>query len=93
MQCFLKDFDAKQQKGDMSVRNWLAEIIDVSYDAEDVIDAYILNEVARIPWRRRRGLVGCVKSYLTELRTRHKVGKEIQRIKQKISDISNSLFT
>ncbi|XXG55020.1 hypothetical protein AAC387_Pa03g2758 [Persea americana] len=52
--------------------NWVAEIIEVSYDAEDVTDTYILNEIARIAHRRQQGLVGCVKSYLTELTTRHK---------------------
>ncbi|RWR76932.1 disease resistance protein RPP8-like protein [Cinnamomum micranthum f. kanehirae] len=76
-----------------SLETELTQVIDVSYDAEDVIDTYILNEIARIAQRQRQGLVGCVKSYLTELRTRHKVGKEIQRIKQKINDISSSLLT
>ncbi|RVW13198.1 putative disease resistance protein [Vitis vinifera] len=38
MQCFLKDADAKQQE-DERVRNWVSEIRDVAYDAEDAIDA------------------------------------------------------
>ncbi|XXG55018.1 hypothetical protein AAC387_Pa03g2757 [Persea americana] len=93
MQCFLKDFDAKQQKGDKRLRSWVAEIIDVSYDAEDVIETYMLNEIARIAQRRRRGLVAYVKRYWSELTTCHNVGKEIQRIKLKIGDISSSLST
>ncbi|RVW20083.1 putative disease resistance protein [Vitis vinifera] len=35
MQCFLEDADAKQEE-DKKVRNWIAEIREVAYDAEDV---------------------------------------------------------
>ncbi|KAI3957595.1 hypothetical protein MKW92_027759, partial [Papaver armeniacum] len=41
MQCFLKDADAKQQ-GDERVRNWVADIRNVAYDAEDVVDTFML---------------------------------------------------
>eukprot|EP00268_Persea_americana_P045909 TRINITY_DN4704_c0_g2_i6.p1 TRINITY_DN4704_c0_g2~~TRINITY_DN4704_c0_g2_i6.p1 ORF type:complete len:168 (+),score=26.61 TRINITY_DN4704_c0_g2_i6:207-710(+) len=89
MQCFLKDADTRQ-KEDKRVRNWVAEIIDASYDAEDVIDIFIYSQ------RRRRGFVGRVKRYiciLSELRTRHKVAEKIQRIRVEISDITRSRET
>ncbi|KAI3926486.1 hypothetical protein MKW92_016559 [Papaver armeniacum] len=42
MQCFLKDADAKAQQGDERVRNWVKEIRNLAYDAEDVIETFIL---------------------------------------------------
>ncbi|XXG51500.1 hypothetical protein AAC387_Pa03g0049 [Persea americana] len=91
MQCLLKDADAKQ-KGDERVRNWVAEIRDLSYDADDIIDTFILSEAAKIARWGRGVLVGCLSlQQISELKTRHKVGKEIRQIKLKIAEISNSL--
>ncbi|KAJ9704352.1 hypothetical protein PVL29_002762 [Vitis rotundifolia] len=85
MQCFLKDADAKQQE-DERVRNWVYEIRDVAYDAEDAIDAFIFNvESARtkfFPCRMFQKLVSSCK-----------VGKEIEAIQIKIQDISKSRET
>ncbi|XXG71159.1 hypothetical protein AAC387_Pa07g0476 [Persea americana] len=89
MRCFLKDADSRQ-KEDEGVKNWVAEVIDASYDAEDVIDIFIYSQ------RRRRGFVERVQRYICipiELRTRHKVAKKIKRIKAKISDITRSRET
>ncbi|XXG71146.1 hypothetical protein AAC387_Pa07g0467 [Persea americana] len=89
MRCFLKDADSRQ-KENAGVRNWVAEIIDASYDAEDVIDIFIYSQ------RRRRGFVGRVKRnifILSELRTRHKVSKKIDLIRLKIGDITRSRET
>eukprot|EP00268_Persea_americana_P045919 TRINITY_DN4704_c1_g2_i1.p1 TRINITY_DN4704_c1_g2~~TRINITY_DN4704_c1_g2_i1.p1 ORF type:complete len:243 (-),score=36.62 TRINITY_DN4704_c1_g2_i1:187-915(-) len=93
MQHFLKDADAKQKR-DERVKNWVAEIRQVSYEVEDVIDSFILSEVAYK--RRRHGSQGRIKMYsciFSKLITRYKVGKEIQRIKLKISEISSSRLT
>lgn len=93
MQCFLEEADSKR-KEDERVKNWVAEIINVSYRAEDVIDTFILiNQNIR---RRRRGFVGSVKrciSIITVLPNCHKVAKEIERIRLKIKDISESRIT
>ncbi|RWR84351.1 putative disease resistance protein isoform X1 [Cinnamomum micranthum f. kanehirae] len=89
MRCFLKDADSRQQEDEV-VKNWVAEIINASYDAEDVIDIFIYNQ------KRRRGFVERVQRYIcvvSELRTRHKVAKKIDRIKAKISDITRSRET
>ncbi|RWR75240.1 putative disease resistance protein [Cinnamomum micranthum f. kanehirae] len=91
MQCFLKDADEKQ-KGDARVRNLVAEIRVVSYDADDIIDTFILSEAAKIARWRRGVLVGCLSlQQISELKTRYKVGKEIRQIKLKIAEISNCL--
>ncbi|RWR75241.1 putative disease resistance protein [Cinnamomum micranthum f. kanehirae] len=90
MQCLLKDADAKQ-KGDERVRNWVAEIRDLSYDADDIIDTFIISRTASKTARRRRGaLIGRLLQ-ISELKTRYKVGKEIRQIKLKIAEISNCL--
>ncbi|RWR84251.1 putative disease resistance RPP8-like protein 2 [Cinnamomum micranthum f. kanehirae] len=89
MRCFLKEADSKQ-KEDAGVKNWVAQIREVSYDAEDVIEIFIYSR------RRSRGFVGRVKRYiyiLSELRTRHKVAQQIKKIKLDISDISRRRIT
>ncbi|KAF8405677.1 hypothetical protein HHK36_007754 [Tetracentron sinense] len=89
MQCFFKDADAIQEKNER-VRNWVAEIRDVAYDAEDVIDRFIL----KVSSRRRGGLKGVLKRCLyifDEKIELHKVGKRMEVIQAKIHNITNSL--
>ncbi|XXG71039.1 hypothetical protein AAC387_Pa07g0381 [Persea americana] len=86
MRHFLKDADSRKSE-DERVENWVAQIRDVCYDVEDVVEAYILTQNAR----RRRGLLARLRRYLcfaSEIRARRKVGKKIERIKLKIKDIS-----
>ncbi|RZC72783.1 hypothetical protein C5167_048262 [Papaver somniferum] len=54
MQCFLKDADAKVQQGSHGVRNWVAEIRNLAYDAEDVIETFIYKVDAINKARRKR---------------------------------------
>lgn len=56
IQSFLKDADRKQYQ-DERVRNWVADIRGVAYDAEDVIESYIL----KIATRRVEGARGITK--------------------------------
>ncbi|XXG84882.1 hypothetical protein AAC387_Pa11g0094 [Persea americana] len=89
LQSFLKDAHAKQKRN-ARVRNWVQEIRDVAYDAEDIIDSFILGQADR------RGLTGHVKRYIFfvgELRARHKVGEQIQQIKLRITDLSSNKQT
>ncbi|XP_058068506.1 probable disease resistance RPP8-like protein 2 [Magnolia sinica] len=90
MQCLLKDADAKQS-GDERVKNWVADVRDVAYDAEDVIDTFILKIE-----QRRSGYAGFFKRFMRihiELLSRRQVGNEIERIKNKIQEISASRLT
>ncbi|XP_058067577.1 probable disease resistance RPP8-like protein 4 [Magnolia sinica] len=88
MRCFLKDADAKQS-GDERVKNWVADVRDVAYDAEDIVDTFIL----RIEQKRRSGFVGSLKRCMfinVELSARHEISNGIERIKNKIQEISAS---
>ncbi|XP_058068508.1 probable disease resistance RPP8-like protein 2 [Magnolia sinica] len=89
MRCFLKDADAKQSS-DERVKNWVAEVRDVAYDAEDVIDTFNL----KIQQNRKRRIVGCFKRRTSiHLLARHEIADEIKRIKNKIQEISSSTQT
>ncbi|KAI3832429.1 hypothetical protein MKX03_020663 [Papaver bracteatum] len=93
LQCFLKDADAKEQQGDDRVRNWVKEIRDVAYDAEDVIDTFLLKVDSN---RKTKG----IKNFLTRkalmvknLGHLHRVGNEILAIQARIKAISDSRVT
>ncbi|XP_058114431.1 putative disease resistance protein At1g50180 [Magnolia sinica] len=92
MQCFLKDADTKQG-GDERVKNWVRDVRDVAYDAEDVIDTFVFT-IAKL---RRSESVGCITRcanfFFNESIARHKVGSEIEQIKNKIRMISQSRLT
>ncbi|KAI3879263.1 hypothetical protein MKX03_013460 [Papaver bracteatum] len=83
MQCFLKDADAKVQQGSHGVRNWVAEIRDLAYDAEDVIETFIYNIDARNFFFRKCLMV----------RHLHRVGKDILALQARLKAISDSRVT
>ncbi|XP_058114634.1 putative disease resistance RPP13-like protein 3 isoform X2 [Magnolia sinica] len=91
MQCFLKDADDKQE-GDERVKNWVLNVTDAAYVAEDLIDTFIF-KVAPL---KRTGFVGCITRYaciFCELKARYKLSSEIERINNKIRVISESRST
>ncbi|MCL7041644.1 hypothetical protein MKW94_002490 [Papaver nudicaule] len=92
MRCFLKDADAKEQQGDERVRNWIAEIRNVAYKAEDVIDTFIL----KVHFTRKTGIKSCVirKALMVKnLKHLYKVGNEILAIQAKLKGLSDSRVT
>ncbi|KAI3854340.1 hypothetical protein MKX03_012802 [Papaver bracteatum] len=93
MQCFLKDADAKQQQGDESVRNWIADIRNVAYDVEDVVDTFML-KIGATP--KSGGVLSLIKKKLFMVKNSghlNWVGKEIQAIQAKLKTISASTVT
>ncbi|KAI3957583.1 hypothetical protein MKW92_027747 [Papaver armeniacum] len=93
MQCFLKDADAKQQQGDERVRNWVADIRNVAYDSEDVVDTFMLKIGATSKPGRVLSLIKKTALMVKNLRHLRRVGKEIQAIQAKIKAISASTVT
>ncbi|GMY05527.1 putative disease resistance protein [Fagus crenata] len=85
MQCLLKDADASQNESAL-VRQWVSEIRDLAYDAEDIIGTYVLTVASR----SGGGIQKVLKWYvciLDEGITVHKLGLEIADIMTKISNL------
>ncbi|MCL7033493.1 hypothetical protein MKW94_020756, partial [Papaver nudicaule] len=96
MQCFLKDADAKQQKGDERVRNWVAEIRNVAYDAEDLVDTFVLRFDKTAGGSEYVGVQDFIirKALMVKnLKHLHRVGKEILAIQSRLKVISESRVT
>ncbi|CAI9118095.1 OLC1v1019613C1 [Oldenlandia corymbosa var. corymbosa] len=89
--CFLKDADSKQCKDEI-VRNWLREIRSLAYRIEDLVETYAIQVAARDSsgksitkfLKRSAGIFG-------EIRSLHKLGTEIEKVKADISSITTSL--
>ncbi|XP_040999267.1 probable disease resistance RPP8-like protein 2 [Juglans microcarpa x Juglans regia] len=88
IQCFLKDADAKQD-GDERIRNWIADIRDVAYDSDDVIDTYIL----KMAQQRKFLCFDCHPFMLGRFIARHKINRQINKVKTKIQHINYSRGT
>ncbi|XP_039019819.1 putative disease resistance protein At1g59780 [Hibiscus syriacus] len=89
MQSSLIEADAKQSN-DRRIRLWVAEIRELAYDAEDVIEDFAL----RIGSRRRGGLSNCIKRsacILKEGRMLHKTRSEIGKIFTRITELVRRL--
>ena len=81
MQSFLKVADTKQDESDL-VRQLVAQIRDLAYDAEDIIATYALKVGSR-------GVKRCA-CILGEGITVHQVGSKIDVIKTRISNLKQS---
>ncbi|KAF6161140.1 hypothetical protein GIB67_007781 [Kingdonia uniflora] len=81
--CFLKEADARE--GDENIKNWVNDLRDLAFDAEDVIEDYILK-------RKLRKEIGFIKRnafVFNKMFILYKLGKDIEQIRNKISDISD----
>ncbi|KAM3695501.1 hypothetical protein ACJW31_07G136800 [Castanea mollissima] len=88
MQFFLKDADAKQNESAF-IKNGVAEMKDLAYDAEDVIATYALTVASR----KGRGIQKVLKRcacILDEGITVHQVRSMIDAIKTRISNLKQS---
>nr|XP_023891559.1 putative disease resistance protein At1g50180 isoform X3 [Quercus suber] len=88
MQFFLKDADARQNESAF-IKNSVAEMKDLAYDAEDVIATYALTVASR----KGRGIQKVLKRcacILDEGITVHQIGSKIDAIKKKISNLKQS---
>ncbi|KAF5731034.1 putative disease resistance protein [Tripterygium wilfordii] len=88
MRCFLKDADAKQDD-DERVRNWVSEIRNVAYDAEDLIDSFIL----KIDSLKKKNFVKRYASFHKELRDRSKIADDLEALRLRVQHISASRET
>lgn len=93
MQCFLRDVDASQHDNAMA-RRWVAQIREFAYEAEDIIENFLVRVV---PHRRSRGdLLSLLRKYsriLWEVKALHKIGDDIESLKDKMSALTSRLHT
>ena len=83
MECFLEDADMKRNS-DEKVKKWVKDVRRVAYEAEDLVESFALEEE-----NRRRGSSRGRISWL-RLPGRHKFGREIQLLVERIDDIETS---
>ena len=88
IQCFLKDADERQNESAF-VKNSVAEMKDLAYDAEDVIATYALTVASRQGRGVQKVLKRCA-CILDEGITVHQVGSKIDAIKTRISNLKQS---
>ncbi|CAJ2669150.1 unnamed protein product [Trifolium pratense] len=82
MQCFLRDAERKQDEGGETIKNWISEIKNLAYEAEDVIEIYAI----------KISLSSAITPFY-KLRHVHKVGNKILSINSQIADLTRSLQT
>ncbi|ESR59401.1 hypothetical protein CICLE_v10017794mg [Citrus x clementina] len=89
MQCFVKDAEAKQAGNDL-IRQWVSDIRDIAYDAEDVLDKYMLSVT---PKKRQRLFAYSIKELNLFSKGKEKVslysiGKEIETLNKRLGEVS-----
>ncbi|PSS19099.1 Disease resistance protein [Actinidia chinensis var. chinensis] len=91
MLSFLKDAEEKQD-GDHRIQTWISDIRNVAYDAEDIIDNFILEvEEGRTP--KKMGLKGWFENYLcicSKQTTLYGIGTEINSLKNRLEEIQRN---
>ncbi|KAG6666632.1 putative disease resistance protein At1g50180 isoform X2 [Carya illinoinensis] len=89
IQSLLKDADARQNES-QSVRQWVADMRDVAYDAEDIIERYAL----KVGSRKGGGIQDVLKRFaciLGEAKTSFQTSSEIGEITRRIFTLKSSL--
>ncbi|PIA35141.1 hypothetical protein AQUCO_03600063v1 [Aquilegia coerulea] len=80
---FLKYADIKCRRNDL-VKIWVNQVREVAYDADDVIDMFVL----KIERHRQRNLITKTTRMLSHIITLHNIGKKIEDIKTRMTEIS-----
>ncbi|KAG5530378.1 hypothetical protein RHGRI_025351 [Rhododendron griersonianum] len=100
MLCFMKDAEEKQDDVDNRMRKWISDIRDVAYEAEDIIDNFILKVEAETP--KKMGLKDCFQKYfcicgkrasLIQQANLYGIGQEINTLKTKLTQIQQNQVT
>ncbi|KAL2936818.1 putative disease resistance RPP8-like protein 2 [Bienertia sinuspersici] len=91
IQCFLKSADEKKKEGDL-VRKWISEINDFSYEAEDILEKYLL----KVSHPRNDGIWNFMKWITCVIakdgKSTHEVGCEIDVLTGKISRLASRMI-
>ncbi|KAE9450557.1 hypothetical protein C3L33_17544, partial [Rhododendron williamsianum] len=97
MLCFLKDAEEEEQNADNRMHQWITDIRDAAYAAEDIIDNFILKVEAGT--RNNMGLKDCFEKHfcicskhvgLIQQANLYGIGQEIITLKTKLTQINTS---
>ncbi|XP_057502332.1 disease resistance protein RPP13-like [Actinidia eriantha] len=97
MLCFLKDAEEKEDR-DHRIQKWISDIRDVAYDAEDIIDNFIL-KVEKGMDPKKMGLKAWFEKYLyicskqaslVKQATLYGIGTEINSLKNRLEEIQHN---
>ncbi|XP_034690377.1 disease resistance protein RPM1-like [Vitis riparia] len=92
IQAFLKDADAKADKGDFShgLKTWIQDLRKTAYSMEDLIDEYLLHFA--IPNHRHRffGFLCKVARSIQKLKPRHEIASKIRDINKKVGKLKET---
>ncbi|KAI7985310.1 putative disease resistance protein [Camellia lanceoleosa] len=94
MQCFLQDADYAIQSDhhvDARVNNWVAEIRKFAYETEDILETFVIKVSSK---RNKGGFLNNLKRFagiFKEWLDVHRAGREIDAIKNKITNLTVSL--
>ncbi|KAK4425250.1 putative disease resistance protein RXW24L [Sesamum alatum] len=92
MHSFLKDADRRQDRyNSQTVQDWVAELRDLSIQAENVLERYAIEIVSK---REEKSLKKVLKRFtciLSECLSMHQTGEEIKGIKSRMSDLTKQL--
>ncbi|PSS19055.1 Disease resistance protein [Actinidia chinensis var. chinensis] len=95
--CFLKDAEEKQD-GDHRIQKWISDIRNIAYDAEDIIDNFILKvEEGRDPkkmglkeWFEKYLCICSKQASLVKQATLYGIGMEINSLKNRLEEIQHN---
>ncbi|CAA7400549.1 unnamed protein product [Spirodela intermedia] len=92
MECFLKDADTKSKR-DERVKNWVRQVREIAYQAEEVVESYVLDTERRR--RRRKGFIRTTVRFLPlrDFIAQREFGNEIEAIQGRIDQISRQKST
>ncbi|XP_072959279.1 putative disease resistance protein At1g50180 [Typha angustifolia] len=77
IECFLKDMSFRQRQ-DERTKNWVLELRDVAYEAEDIVETFMLDVDMHGPLRRAV--------------RHHDIARDIERVLAKIKEITDRRF-
>ncbi|XP_030540196.2 putative disease resistance protein At1g50180 [Rhodamnia argentea] len=88
IRCLLRDADSRREH-DETVRAWVVQLQDIAYDAEDVVELYIL----RVAPKKERNIVKACACFVAKCMCvqAHEVGTEIDGLKSRISNLRTSM--
>ncbi|KAL0414106.1 UNVERIFIED_CONTAM: putative disease resistance protein [Sesamum radiatum] len=92
MHSFLKDADRRQDEYNSEiVRNWVAELRDLSVQADNVLETYAVEVTSKREGKKLKNILKRFTCILSECLSVHQTGEEIKVIKSRMSELTKQL--